>query len=49
MRARRWYELCDEYGLFVVDEANVETHGFADEVHMSLLQNDHRWTGGWVE
>mgnify|MGYP002725574646 CR=1 FL=1 len=23
----RWYELCDEYGLYLVDEANVESHG----------------------
>ncbi|MEM1120154.1 MAG: glycoside hydrolase family 2 TIM barrel-domain containing protein [Bacteroidota bacterium] len=22
----RWYELCDEYGLFVMDEANLECH-----------------------
>jgi beta-galactosidase len=22
-----WYELCDKYGLYVVDEANLETHG----------------------
>lgn len=22
-----WYQLCDEYGLFLVDEANIETHG----------------------
>ncbi|MDR0415246.1 MAG: DUF4981 domain-containing protein [Prevotellaceae bacterium] len=22
-----WYRLCDEYGLFVVDEANIESHG----------------------
>lgn len=22
----RWYELCDEYGLYVMDEANVECH-----------------------
>lgn len=27
--AHRWYELCDEMGLYVVDEANMETHGFA--------------------
>ena len=26
-RARRFYELCDEYGLYVVDEANIESHG----------------------
>tara|TARA_B100000809_G_scaffold176399_1_gene173794 strand:+ start:1297 stop:5772 length:4476 start_codon:yes stop_codon:yes gene_type:complete len=23
-----WYELCDIYGIYVVDEANIETHGF---------------------
>ena len=22
-----WYKLCDEYGLYVVDEANIEAHG----------------------
>ena len=26
----RWYELCDEYGLYVVDEANIESHGMED-------------------
>lgn len=24
----RWYDLCDEYGLYVVAEANQESHGF---------------------
>jgi len=24
----RWYELCDEYGMFLVAEANVECHGY---------------------
>ncbi|MGE4286401.1 MAG: glycoside hydrolase family 2 TIM barrel-domain containing protein [Phycisphaerae bacterium] len=23
-----WYQLCDEYGLYVIDEANIESHGF---------------------
>ena len=23
---RRFYELCDEYGLYVYDEANIESH-----------------------
>ncbi|MBQ9399193.1 MAG: DUF4981 domain-containing protein [Bacteroidales bacterium] len=23
----RWYELCDRYGLYVIDEANIESHG----------------------
>lgn len=22
-----WYELCDRYGMYVIDEANLETHG----------------------
>ncbi len=26
----RWYDLCDEYGLYVLDEANIETHGVWD-------------------
>jgi beta-galactosidase len=23
----RWYELCNKYGLFLIDEANIESHG----------------------
>ncbi|MBS2212649.1 DUF4981 domain-containing protein [Carboxylicivirga mesophila] len=23
----KWYELCDEYGLYIIDEANIESHG----------------------
>ncbi|HYN85738.1 MAG TPA: glycoside hydrolase family 2 TIM barrel-domain containing protein, partial [Pyrinomonadaceae bacterium] len=26
--AEAWYALCDEYGLYVQDEANVESHGY---------------------
>ncbi|MDR2977282.1 MAG: DUF4981 domain-containing protein, partial [Streptococcaceae bacterium] len=33
----RWYELCDEYGLYVIDEANIETHGMTP---MNRLTND---------
>ena len=25
----RWYELCDKYGMMVIDEANVESHGLS--------------------
>ena len=35
-----WYSLCDRYGLYVVDEANIETHGM---VPMSRLSDDPRW------
>jgi beta-galactosidase len=23
----RWYELCDEFGIYIIDEANLESHG----------------------
>jgi len=26
----RWYDLCDQYGLYLIDEANVESHGLWD-------------------
>jgi len=26
----RWYDLCDEYGLYVIDEANIEAHHLWD-------------------
>lgn len=31
----RWYELCDEYGLYVIDEANLETHGTWQKLGLS--------------
>ena len=27
-----FYDLCDEYGLYVIDEANLETHAFFDDI-----------------
>jgi beta-galactosidase len=41
----RWYELCDEYGLYVVDEANIETHGMFP---MGRLASDPQWTGAFM-
>lgn len=35
-----WYKLCDQYGLYVVDEANIETHGMTP---MNRLSNDPVW------
>ncbi|VUS93759.1 Beta-galactosidase [Klebsiella spallanzanii] len=35
-----WYTLCDRYGLYVVDEANLETHGM---VPMNRLTDDPDW------
>ena len=32
----RWYQLCDEYGIYVVDEANVESHGMGYDPDRTL-------------
>ncbi len=32
----RWYELADEYGLYIVDEANIESHGMGYDLATSL-------------
>ena len=38
------YELCDEYGLYVMDEANLETHGVGGQI-----SNDYRWVSSFME
>jgi len=35
----RWYELCDQYGLYVVDEANIESHGMGYDPGKTLGNN----------
>ena len=44
----RWYELCDEYGLYVVDEANIESHGmgYAPE---KCLANRPEWKEAFLD
>jgi beta-galactosidase len=37
-----WYELCDEYGLYVMDEGNIETHHYGADTR-NRLSNDARW------
>jgi len=39
MNDYRWYELCDKYGLFVIDEANIESHGMGYSFEKSLGNN----------
>lgn len=38
----RWYELCDQYGLYVVDEANIESHGMG-ATKAGTLANFPEW------
>ncbi len=32
----KWYELCDKYGIFIIDEADVESHGLENKLPASL-------------
>jgi beta-galactosidase len=44
----RWYELCNEYGMMVMDEANVESHGLS--YHRKILPGDKpEWTAACVD
>jgi beta-galactosidase/beta-glucuronidase len=40
----RWYDLCDQYGLYVMDEANIESHGVWDQ-----LTKDPAWKTTFME
>lgn len=37
-----WYDLCDEYGLYVYDEANIESHGMGYALDRTL-GNQPQW------
>jgi beta-galactosidase len=39
-----WYDLCDEYGIYLIDEANIETHGVG-----GLLTNSPTWHTAFME
>ncbi|MEE4195679.1 MAG: glycoside hydrolase family 2 TIM barrel-domain containing protein [Anaerolineae bacterium] len=39
----RWYELCDEYGIYLIDEANIETHAYHQ------LSHDLQWTHAYID
>ncbi len=38
-----FYDLCDELGMYVVDEANLESHGYN-----TSLCHDPRWRSAWL-
>lgn len=39
-----WYDLCDQFGMYLIDEANIESHAFYDE-----CCRDPRYTNAFVE
>lgn len=46
--AEEWYELCDKYGLYIVDEANIECDGMA--FHPLKTLSDHPdWKNAYLD
>ena len=43
-----WYELCDIYGLYVVDEANIESHGMGYDPDRALA-NQPEWESAFID
>lgn len=39
-----WYDLCDEYGIYLIDEANIESHDFYD-----FLCRDQRFLPAFMD
>lgn len=40
---QRWYELCDLFGMYMIDEANIETHGFRDSTYIKHPTQEVSW------
>ncbi|MFW5982789.1 MAG: glycoside hydrolase family 2 TIM barrel-domain containing protein [Candidatus Brocadiia bacterium] len=45
----RFLQLCDEYGLYVIDETDLETHGFGPVGDISRLSRDPEWEEAYVD
>ncbi|MHA1110863.1 MAG: glycoside hydrolase family 2 TIM barrel-domain containing protein [Promethearchaeota archaeon] len=41
----RFYDLCDEYGIYVLDECNLESHG----LRLKLPASKEQWTGSVID
>jgi len=43
-----WYDLCDRYGLYVLDEANIESHHYGNDPR-NRLTNDPAWQAAHLD
>lgn len=43
------YDLCDEYGLYVIDEADLECHGFEWTERYDWISNDPIWKNAYID
>jgi len=45
----RWLDLCDHYGLYVIDEADVECHGFGIVNDLNQISDDPEWEAAYLD
>lgn len=45
----RFYDLCDQYGLYVINETDLETHGFQHVDDLNRLSDDPDWENAYVD
>ncbi len=45
----RFYDLCDQHGLYVIEEADLETHGFQPTGAWNRLTDDAAWEAACVD
>jgi beta-galactosidase len=43
-----WYDLCDRYGIYVLDEANIEDHHYGNDPR-NRLTNDPAWQTAYLD
>ena len=44
-----WYHLCDSLGLYVIDEADLETHGFQLIGNWAQISDDEAWEQAYLD
>ena len=40
----RWYDLCDRFGIWILDEANIENHGYYD-----VMSRSEQWLNAYMQ
>lgn len=45
----RWYELCDLFGMYMIDEANIETHHFDYSKHLKHPTMEPKWATSMLD
>jgi beta-galactosidase len=43
-----WYDLCDRYGLYVMDEANIEAHHYGNDAN-NWVMNSPEWSAAFMD